>query len=454
MSQGLFHPLLIALLAYRLGGAINAALTTQARQWKLPEQSQSEDGLEDFHMEGNEDDIFSGHRMALVLEEQDGKTRGVSGTHHVFRGSEGLQSQILQTIGHLDEGKAVPPTTMIYDAKNATIMYQCLGKDAVRHSISLDFSLVAPEDEIDLVSTRDEVVHLELTLGGLLLDFPIPSYYRYFHKLLFEDDPSHAIVRKLCSLKIPELTGSVPQNEDTLLKRCELYSQDNTAMIPPDILHLADEISLLRGHNFSASYRNALILKARRDVHLTLGADLIPQDAIEDNRECARKYIRDMPGVKVENRLERYAQDLRNKSHSYEDLIPTKILQSMATTIELGAVEASANGFIDETCVLISLPSFVVALGQALNWRKAAQMEAKPQIDKLDFQIYRTRCLYLFWCADWLLEYLRTAKQGLCPIEVEAVYMAYVRKTLKLMASKLLRNWVAWGMFVEKIVGK
>jgi hypothetical protein len=155
----------------------------------------------------------------------------------------------------------------------------------------------------------------------------------------------------------------------------------------------------------------------------------------------------------VENRLARYAQDLSNKSHSYEDFIPTKILQSMATTIELGAVEASANGFIDETCVLISLPSFVVALGQALNGPKAAQMEAKPQIDKLDLQIYRTRCLYLFWCADWLLEYLTTAKQGLCPIEVEAVYMTYVQKTLKLMASKLLRNWVAWGMFVEKLVG-
>jgi hypothetical protein len=453
MLQGLFHPLLIALLAYRMGGAVNAVLTTQARQWKLPEQSQSEDGLENFHTEGNEDDFLSGHRMALVWEERDGKTRGVSGTHHVFRGSEGFQSHALETIGHLDEAEAVLPMTMIYDSKNATIMYQCLEKDAVRHSISLDFSLVAPDDEVNLLSNRSEVVHLEPTLGGLLVDFPTSRYYHYFHKLLFEDDSVHAIVRKLCCLKVSKFTGSASQNEDTLLRRCELYSQDNTAMIPPDILNLADDVSLSCRIYPSALYRSALILKARRDVHLTLGADLIPQDAIEDNRECARKYIRNMPGVEVEKRLERYAQDLSNTSHSYGDLIPTKVLQSMATTIELGAVEATANGFIDKTCVLISLPSFVVALGQALNGPKAAHMEPTPQIDGLDLQIYRTRCLYLFWCADWLLEYLRTAKQGLCPMEVEAVCMAYVLKTLKLMASKLLRNWVAWGMFVETISG-
>ncbi|EAT77954.2 hypothetical protein SNOG_14762 [Parastagonospora nodorum SN15] len=404
-----------------MGGAVNAVLTTQARQWKLPEQSQSEDGLENFHVEGNEDDVFSGHRMALLWEERDGKTRGISGTHHVFRGSEGLQSHALQTIGHLDEAEAVLPMTMIYDSKNATIMYQCSEKDAVRHGISLDFSLVAPDDEVNLLSNRSEVVHLEPTLGGLLLDFPTSRYYHYFHKLLFEDDSVHAIVRKLCCLKVSESTGSASQNEATLLRR--------------------------------SLYRSALILKARRDVHLTLGADIIPQDAIEDNRKCARKYIRNMSGVEVEKRLERYAQDLSNTFHSYGDLIPTKILQSMATTIELGAVEATANGFIDETCVLISLPSFVVALGQALNGPKAAQMESTPQIDGLDLQIYRTRCLYLFWCADWLLEYLRTAKQGFCPMEVEAVYIAYVRRNLKLMASKLLRNWVAWGMFVETISG-
>jgi hypothetical protein len=142
ISQGLVDPLSITLLAYRMGGAVTAVLIApQAHQWKLPEQFESAIGVESFHVESGGFSMFSDHRMTLVWDEHGGKARSVLGSHRVYLGSEDAQSHVLQTSTLPEAEQVAMPSTMLYDSTHATLMHECLKKDVVRHSISLDFCL-------------------------------------------------------------------------------------------------------------------------------------------------------------------------------------------------------------------------------------------------------------------------------------------------------------------------
>jgi len=65
-QAGTVHPLIVALLAFRLGGPINAANSAFAHQWKLPDQSASIAQEQHFHMEGDAGNIFDDHRITFV----------------------------------------------------------------------------------------------------------------------------------------------------------------------------------------------------------------------------------------------------------------------------------------------------------------------------------------------------------------------------------------------------
>jgi hypothetical protein len=442
----LLHPLAVALLAYRMGGPINAASTPHAHQWKLPDQSAPESDQQNIHMEGENECIFYDHRVTLVWEEVNGDSRGVSGEHHVFRSGEGSGSKPLKTASVVNQSQ-VAASTILYDQKNAALVYESQESDAVRHSLSLDFVVETTDDDIlGLVGTPTSP---QITLTELRLGYPMPGYSHHFHRLLFSPDSLGVIASKLSDINtVTSLPTCLPVQDQFLDKRSAWY-QENQIYIPPDIPMEFD--ICISGYTSTAAFLHRLTLRARRDVHLRIGGDLFPQDAIEDNRECARRYIRDMPSTQVMERLRQYESALVTTPFIESDMLPTTQLHNLACKIEQKCWELMGAGFIDPTGVLESLPCFVSALGKALNGPKEIHRVATLQGYSDDLQIYRTRCLFLFWCADWLARY--EPIPGLCMLpEADEVIRELRTADFWSDTMMLLRNWVAWGLFVESLM--
>lgn len=117
--------------------------------------------------------------------------------------------------------------------------------------------------------------------------------------------------------------------------------------------------------------------------------------------------------------------------------------------------------FRDAHSIMRSVAALALSLGKALHEPNAeTNAETKAEVPVIsnryspDFQVFGIRCLYLFWCADWLSEYLaepvgedilianpESAKSDLEAARTSAVYAAEL----------LLRNWVAWRMFTEEV---
>lgn len=64
ISHVLLHPLSIALLAFRMGGVINAADTSHLHEWK-PHTAAMTDA-HNFHMKGASNDVFDDPRITTV----------------------------------------------------------------------------------------------------------------------------------------------------------------------------------------------------------------------------------------------------------------------------------------------------------------------------------------------------------------------------------------------------
>jgi hypothetical protein len=106
----LLHPLFIALLAYRMGGPINAGkILPYAHQCKLPDQSAAEDDPQNFHMEGDNKSIFADHRITLVWEEIHGQSKGASREHHVFMSGSGSGSAPLKIASSFTQVQTTQP---------------------------------------------------------------------------------------------------------------------------------------------------------------------------------------------------------------------------------------------------------------------------------------------------------------------------------------------------------
>jgi hypothetical protein len=456
--QGLLHPLFVALLAYQMGGPINAANTAYAHQWKLPDQSLSDSDMKNFHMEGDNGDIliFDDHRITLVWEEHNGKPRGPSGKHHLFLSGQGSGAQPLKTASLMSSDKGKASSVILYDAKSSALVYECQDPEAVRHSISLDFHThTMTDDVLDLLATSEPTtLDLEsITLSDLLLSFPVSNYSNHFHRILFSPDSLQAIISKLSSIDISAtqlIPLSPPATQQPFLQRLEDYKRDNHSHIPRDILSLEKDIFISGTYTSTSRFLEKLCQKARRDVHLPLGWDLVPQNPIEENREWARKIIRNLPGTLIHQRFAKQAPALTRVSYNTNDLLSTGQLQNLATGIEKRYLEVIGNGFIDESSVLPSMPSFVAALGSALNGPKEIQACAEPRVDEQDLQMYRTRSLYLFWCADWLENYLGEAIPGpFMIVKANSKEVEKMKGEMGLMARALLRNWAAWGCLME-----
>lgn len=133
-------------------------------------------------------------------------------------------------------------------------------------------------------------------------------------------------------------------------------------------------------------------------------------------------------------------------------LLPTAQLQIFSTMIETMCLDLFACGYTDSSFVLFSMSCLSSALGKALNGSKEVDVAPKLVVTRKDLQLFRTRCLYLFWCADYLLRYLMNPQEGKLMIShmSREEFFHIWTGTVK-MVELLLRNWVAWGLFVENM---
>lgn len=182
--------------------------------------------------------------------------------------------------------------------------------------------------------------------------------------------------------------------------------------------------------------------------------DLFPQTPISGNMEWARMFIRDKPGDTVLARLSCYAQTLFETGYSTKDLVTTPDIRKFAKACENHCLQLIAAGFVDDLSQLPSIAALVYALGEAVDGLKEIQLSAEPQIEDTDLSIYRTRCLYLFWCVDWLACYVKKPLVGpymTMDVEFAIASVQAIQGRVNQMACVLLRNWVAWGLCVDTL---
>ncbi|KAF1919187.1 hypothetical protein BDU57DRAFT_491273 [Ampelomyces quisqualis] len=442
-----------------MGGPINAAHTAFAHQWKLPVDSRGPTDLANFHMEGdngNNDHIFDDYRITLVWEEYDGALRGASGSHHIFESGKSSDNRLLKSADLISYNGVGTASTILYNAKDATLFYQTDKRDAVRNSITLSFHLESADDEIRMLIEPAGAVQAEdgpSTLSELVLNNAGPGYSNSFQRLLLSPESLQAITERLSKIRLTPIDPPPASDAHSKLQQqADAYKEDNLAKIPADILAIEHDIIIAGIHPSAENFFGLLCVNARRDVHLPLGWEFLPQDPMDEHRERARKFIRDMPKQAVYARLENYVQAITGSPYSASDLLSTDQLQQLATSIETRAYELLTDGFVDPSHVLNSLPSFVGALGQVLNGEKEWGRFPQMHVTQYDFQVYRTRCLYLFWCADWLAYYNGKTVEGRFMIrEVAKEEMDKGRREMVWTARLLVRNWVAWGLFGEAL---
>jgi hypothetical protein len=446
LQAELLHPMNIALLAFRMGGPINAANTAYFHRWKLPYQAVHEAQM---HMEGDNDDIFDDHRMTLVWE---GNMRSPSGSHHLFLSGDIIPRKLETAI--VDEGGIGDvPVAIIYDSRNAALVYDCQNPEAVRHSISLDFHLNTMTNDMLQILQRpknDELRLSQLTLGDLVTSFAIPDYNSHFHSLLFSRESLGLIIDRLGSIDVREPKVFRAPARMSFDQRVKAYKHENHSKIPPAILSTEKDIPISGKYSSTAIFFNQVCFKARRDVHLPLGWDLFPNDTADDGREWARKHLRDSTGERVSQRLAQYSSALIKTPHTIHDLLSTMQLQSLANSIHKRCLELARDGYIDSLSILTSVPSLAFALGAAVNGSKEVDITEEPWVDEADCQIFRTRCWYLFLCADWLVDYLGKPTRGPFMLStLDEKQIGNARGEVTIIARMLLRNWLAWALFVE-----
>jgi hypothetical protein len=451
--EDILHPLLVALLAYQMGGPVNAAFTKHEHEWKVPDNVGN--GAPNLYSEGDAGDMFDGFRVTVVWETQDGLRVGPLGTHNVFLTGDATPRPLVTQEPEAQSG-AASPLTILYESGKAALYYDCEDPNAVRKSISFDFHLNSNmDDDIRQLTVPSDAVKVEdITMTKLVTGFPIENYTHHFHNLLFADASLNAILTKLSTLDVPPPPAVPDTTHHQIASRFALYKQDSIDHLPPVVRRMEQDIQLQGIYPTPASFLDAIVLKARRDIHLPIGMNLFPQSPLEENKECARKLLRDLPENLISTRLTSYALALVEPPYTANDLLPTRQLHHLAKIMEQRCLELIGIGFVDDGGRLPSIAALVAAFGEAVDGVKAIQIEPEPWVDEGDMQIYRSRCLYLFWCADWLVCYFVKPTSGpfmIVDAEKATDDIVRMRNEVVRVATALVRNWVAWGLFIEQL---
>ncbi|KAF1833454.1 hypothetical protein BDW02DRAFT_527572 [Decorospora gaudefroyi] len=457
----ILHPLLVALVAFRLGGPVNATFSIHEHEWKLPVDADNH--VPAFYSEGDTADLFDEFRITVVWEMRDDKKTALSGTHSVFLSGDAVPRPVA-AVGPQSKETTTAPITIVYSSGQAALYYDSVDPDAVRKSISADFHLNTLTDEdIRLVGTTSKTTSQgRLSLTELVTSFPIEDYNTIFHNLLFDTVSLDKIVTALSTLTVPPPPPPSPDTRQQSLElRFEQYKKDNWAHLPPEIKILETDIHLRGIHATPGHFLQSLVLKARRDIHLPIGMNLFPQNPLEETIEPARKFIRDLPEALISRRIANYASALIDREYTAEDLLSPRRINQLAQALEHCCLQLISTGFIHDAFGLPSIAALARVFGAAIDGIKEVQMRPEPWIEAVDLNIYRTRCLYLFWCVDWLVCYLLKPLPGPCmTVDVGEgsaqfqVVMGQLRRArgeyLK-FGIALLRNWVAWGLLVDSL---
>jgi hypothetical protein len=376
----------------------------------------------------------------------------LSGQHHLFLSGDATPQKIIAATS-TGGANASNPTTILYDTKNASLVYDCQEAAVIRHSISLDFHLhITPKDELSRLSElRADLSQAEgMELIELLTSCPEEGYEMHFQRLLCNPKSLAAMVQMLSRIDPPAPCPCSTPSNAAFLKRVDDYKRDNVASIPPETLNFEHDIQVSGIYTTPMVFLQNLTSKACRDVHLPLGWNLFPYETTDDTREVARKYFRDMSEKSVGMRIGAYMSTLMKTPYSPQDLLSTAQLQELAEQIGHASLELITLGYVSIADVLPCIPSFVQALGRALNGPKEAQGRSESWFDESGLHLYRTRCLYLFWCVEFLVDYLGKPIEGpFMMMRMRKADIASIRGQVESLARMLLRNWVAWGLFVE-----
>lgn len=81
-SHTLLRPLTVALLAYRLGGAVNAADAPYQSE-RVPNRNSAADAA-NFYSEGGSRDVFNKYRVTSVWKMHGNRVTEPSGSHNIF----------------------------------------------------------------------------------------------------------------------------------------------------------------------------------------------------------------------------------------------------------------------------------------------------------------------------------------------------------------------------------
>lgn len=162
----------------------------------------------------------------------------------------------------------------------------------------------------------------------------------------------------------------------------------------------------------SASFREKIVQRAHLDLLATPSVMLFPESSIEDTIENARQLIRSLPEELVSKRIRHYESTLTRNLYTYDDLLSTSKIQSLVGALEVAYLKLIGVGFVHESSCLYSMSAPASAFRKAIDKPKEVDLAWQLRFCEIDLRIYGARCLHLFWCADWLLDYLNAPKEG------------------------------------------
>ncbi|KAF2703286.1 hypothetical protein K504DRAFT_418828 [Pleomassaria siparia CBS 279.74] len=431
-----------------MGGPINAGNSVHSHDWK------NEGGAAQLpYMEGDTGDIMDDYRLTFVWEQRGAATMKPSGDHHIFLSGDTMPRS-LSVIGSTSDDKTGDGIAMIYSPKNVALYYECENTSATRSSISLDFHVggIRNEDfEVFGISPPPTDTELETgTLGRLITNFPVHDYASHFHSLLFSPTSLNTILTALDTIRLPPLPPPLIIRTAALKTRYDAYQKDNIAHVPPS-LSTARETPLLWNFVSVVAFQHRLCLEMQFDLHRPLGTDLFPRSWADQHRECARTWMRGLPFEDINKHLTPYMSRLSQSPVTKESILSTRVLRWFAGYIERRCLELMSRGLENGNELLYSISALARAIGDAVDGAKEVDVVLEPWIDDTDLWIYRARCAYLFWCAEWAAGIMMLVKMN---DNVDAEDSASVveekeRREMRGVAVSLLGNWMAWAFVVE-----
>ncbi|KAH6633535.1 hypothetical protein C7974DRAFT_309785 [Boeremia exigua] len=449
-NHALLHPLSIALLAYHMGGAVNAANTIHTNEWRS--RTMGADDMPDFYQEGDLGDIFDDYRVSLVWEKHNSVWINPSGTHTVFRKGASVP-QSLTTLSAASKGEQTGPIVVLYATSNAALWYDCKDTTAVRRSISLDFHVnTITDQDPEILSTPDVSVHKikNPTLAQLVTRFPVKGYNKTFHRLLFADDSIQRALDKLASLVIPLPLPQSPSSKNNVHHRYRVWWKSNLDSVSAAPRPMPS-IPISGVYDDLTAFVNCLSFNAHRDIYLEVGMDLLPRSPADADSEYAWRSIRDQPGLYIFRKLFEYERHL-TMPYTGADLQSTIQICRIGRWVRDVCSQLISAGYTEGFSLLSAIGSLSASLGDAMNGLKQADVTLEPWVTDMDLDAFRVKSLCLFWCADWLARYLMNPQKGSMMVyEFQGGAMVSLREEAAQTARVLLRNWVAWSLLVDRL---